>query len=477
MSHRRALPRLLLQEGPMTRLKLSLAILLVLSAFACKVGPNYQRPATTVPAEYRGLPPTPPPAGEQFGDMKWWTVFQDEALQKLIKTALQNNYDIRIAAARIVEAQANVGITKANLYPWLNGAGSITNERNQFTTPNAPTYGSLGIQLSYIVDFWGQFRRETEAAQAQLLGSEYAQNVVRTTLVSSVASDYFLLRSYDYQLTYAQDNHKADEEILNLNNIRFKGGEASIMEVYQAEVLLEAAQAQEITLNGLIEQTENNISILLGENPGPVVRGLEVADQPHMLEVPAGLPSALLERRPDVRVAEENLVSANANVGVAKAAFFPQFSLTGLFGAQSITPFSCTAGPGTFWAGGLAVAKPLSQGGRIRSQYKLAWAQRDKAELLYKKTVNQAFGFFPNSLPGYPQARQYRIKIEEQMNTYGAAAHLANVRFLGGYTSFLEVQYNEQQYFTSQLQLSAAWYSELANYVALYQALGGGWQQ
>jgi len=461
----------------MTRLKLSLAILVVLSAFACKVGPNYQRPATTVPAEYRGLPPTPPPAGEQFGDMKWWTVFQDEALQKLIKTALQNNYDIRIAAARIVEAQANVGITKANLYPWLSGSGSIINERNQFTTPNAPTYGSLGIQLSYIVDFWGQFRRETEAAQAQLLGSEYAQNVVRTTLVSSVASDYFLLRSYDYQLKYAQSTIKADEEILRLNNIRFKGGEASIMEVYQAEVLLQAAQAQEITLHGLIEQTENNISILLGENPGPVVRGLEVADQPHMPEVPAGLPSALLERRPDVRVAEENLVSANANVGVAKAAFFPQFSLTGLFGAQSIALSTFTAGPGTFWAAGLAVAQPLYQGGRIRSQYKLAWAQRDEAELLYKKTVNQAFGDVSNSLTGYTQARQYRIKIEEQTKSYSEAARLSNVRFQGGVTGFLEVQYNEQQYFTSQLQLSAAWYSELANYVALYQALGGGWQQ
>jgi multidrug efflux system outer membrane protein len=461
----------------MTKFKTSLAILIVLSACACKVGPNYSRPATTVPAQYRGLPPEPQPAGPDFGDMKWWTVFQDEALQTLIRTALQNNYDMRIAATRIVQAQANVGITKANLYPWLNGSGSIINERNQFTTPNAPTYGSLGIQLSYIVDFWGQFRRETEAAQAQLLGSQYAQNVVRTTLVSSVATDYFLLRSYDYQMKYVQSTIAADEEILKLNNIRFKGGEAAIMEVYQAEVLLQAAQAQEINLKGLIEQTENNISILLGENPGPIVRGVDIADQPHLPEVPAGLPSALLERRPDVRVAEENLVSANANVGVAKAAFFPQFSLTGLFGAQSIALSTFTAGPGTFWAAGLSVAQPIYQGGRIRSQYKLAWAQRDEAELQYKKTVNQAFGDVSDSLTGYTQARQYRIKLEEQTKTYSDAAHLANVRFQGGYTSFLEVQYNEQQYFTSQLQLSAAWYSELANYVALYQALGGGWQQ
>jgi len=464
----------------MTKLKLYLAILLLLSVCACKVGPNYKRPVTTVPADYRGLPPGPQPAGESFGDMKWWAVFQDEALQNLVKTALQNNYDIRIAATRVLQAQANLGITRANQFPQVNGNGSIINERNQITEltkTNAPTYGSLSIQLSYIVDFWGQYRRATEAAQAQLLQSEYAQNVVRTTLVSSVATDYFLLRAYDSQFKYAKDTIAADVEILKLNNIRFKGGEASAMEVYQAEVLLQAAQAQAIALLGLIEQTENNISILLGQNPGPIVRGIDVTEQPHMPEVPAGLPSALLERRPDIRVAEENLVSANANVGVAKANFFPQFALTGLFGAQSTALSTFTAGPGTFWAVGLQAAQPIFQGGRIRSQYKLAWAQRDEAELQYKKTVNQAFGDVSNSLTGYTQARQYRVKIEEQTKSYGDAAHLADVRFRGGVTSFLEVQYNQQQYFNSLLQLSQAWYSELANYVSLYQALGGGWQQ
>lgn len=248
-------------------------------------------------------------------------------------------------------------------------------------------------------------------------------------------------------------------------------------EVYQAEVLLQTAQAQAIQLQGLIEQTENNINILLGQNPGPVVRGLEVTEQPHLPEVPAGLPSALLERRPDIRVAEENLVTANANVGVAKANFFPQFELTGLFGSQSIALSQFTAGPGTFWAAGIQAAQPIFQGGRIRSQYRLAWAQRDEAELQYKRIVNQAFGDVSNSLTGYTQARLFRIKIAEQTNSYGAAAHLADVRFRGGYTSFLEVQYNQQQYFTSLLQLSQAWYSELANYVSLYQALGGGWQQ
>lgn len=463
----------------MTKLKSAAAFFVLLIVCGCKVGPNYKRPATTVPDQYRGAP-TPEPAGEQFGDMKWWAVFQDEALQNLIKLSLQNNYDLRIAASRVLQAQANLGITRANQYPQLNGAGSIINERSQlteFTNINAPTYGSLSLQLSYIVDFWGQFRRATEAAQASLLSTEYGQNVVRTTLVSQVATNYFLLRAYDSQLQYATDTVSADREILKLNNIKFKGGEASIMEVYQGEVLLQAAEAQAINLQQLIEQTENNLSILLGQNPGPIVRGLEVTAQPHMPEIPAGLPSALLERRPDIRSAEENLVAANANVGVAKANFFPQFSITGLFGSQSTALSTFVAGPGTFWAVGLQAAQPIFEGGRIRSQYRLAWAQRDEAELTYKKTVNQAFGEVSNSLVGYTQARQFRIKLEEQTKSYSEAAHLSNVRFQGGVTSFLEVQYNEQQYFNSQLSLTQAWYTELANYVTLYQALGGGWQQ
>jgi outer membrane protein, multidrug efflux system len=460
----------------MTSTKITMAVLLVLFVSGCKVGPNYKRPATTVPDQYRGAP-TPEPTGEQFGDMKWWAVFQDEALQNLIKQALQNNYDLRIAATRVLQAEANLGVTRANQYPQLNGGGGIVNERNAQTTPHAPTFGSLDIQMSYIVDFWGQFRRATEAAQATLLSTEYGQNVVRTTLVSQVATNYFLLRAYDSQLKYSDDTVAADREILKLNNIKFKGGESSVMEVYQAEVLLQAAEAQAINLHQLIEQTENNISILLGQNPGPIVRGLEVTAQPHMPEIPAGLPSALLERRPDIRSAEEILVAANANVGVAKANFFPQFSLTGLFGSQSTALSTFVAGPGTFWAVGLQATQPIFQGGRIKSQYRLAWAQRDEAELTYKKTVNQALGEVSNGLVGYTQARQYRMKIEEQTRSYSEAANLSNVRYQGGVTSFLEVQYNEQQYFNSQLALTQAWYNELANYVTLYQALGGGWQQ
>jgi outer membrane protein, multidrug efflux system len=268
----------------------------------------------------------------------------------------------------------------------------------------------------------------------------------------------------------------ADKDILRLNIINFKGGEYSLTDVDQALLLVQQAQAEVISLNQLIPQTENALSILLGRNPGPINRGLNLVDQPHLPDVPPGLPSTLLERRPDVREAEEALVAANANVGVAKANFFPQFSITGSFGASSTALTSFLQGPATFWTVGGQLAQPIFEGGRITSGYRLAWAQRDQAELQYKQTVQQAFGDVSNSLYGYYQSRQFRIKIEEQTATYKESAHLANVRFTGGYTSFLEVLTIQQQYFTSELNLMQAWYTELQNYDQLYLALGGGWQ-
>ena len=460
----------------MTSLKTFFAVAVALSLCACKVGPNYKRPATSVPDQYRGLAPeVSQQAGAQpFAEMQWASVYQDEALEALIKESLTNNYDLRIAATRVLEANANLGIVRADQFPQLNGSGSIIYERNAFY-PKGPTFDNLAISLNYIVDFWGQYRRATESARATLLATEYGQEVVRITLIDSVATDYFLLRQYDDQLEFSKKSVDAFQEILKLNEIKFNGGESAITDVYQAQTLLQQAQAQVISTRQAIEQTENNISILLGRNPGPIARGLEITEQQHLPEIPAGLPSSLLERRPDIRRAEENLVAANANVGVAKAAFFPQISLTGTFGAQSTAITSFLQGPATFWAVGGQAVQPLFQGGRIRSQYRLAWAQRDEAELTYKQTVNQAFGEVSNSLVGYNESRQYRITIQQQTATYREMANLANVRFKGGVTSFLEVQYYEQQYFLSALSLSQAWYQELHYYAALYQALGGGW--
>lgn len=455
----------------------ALLIASVLSLCACSVGPNYKRPQVSVPGLYRGLPPGgQPQTGQPFGQMKWWAVFQDPVLDSLIKESLINNYDIRIAASRVVQASAVLGVTRANQLPSINASGSIENLRNNFF-PGAPTFDTLAIDASYIADFWGQFRRATEAARANLVATEYGQNVVRTTLVSDVATAYFLLLQFAAQLDYSKQTLATNQEMLTINTIKFKGGESAETDVLQAKVLVEQAESQIISLQQSIEQTENALSILLGRNPGPIARGIALTEQPHMPEVPVGLPSALLEKRPDVRQAELLLASANANVGVAKAAFFPQIALTGSFGARSTSLTSFLQGPATFWSIAGQAVQPLYQGGRIRSNYRLAWAQRDEAELSYKRTVLQAFGDVSNSLVGYTQSRQFRMKIAEQTETYRQTAHLANVRFQGGATSFLEVLVTQQQYLSSQLALAQAWNAELQNYVQLYRALGGGWEQ
>jgi len=441
------------------------------------VGPNYKRPAVDVPGQYRGLAPdTTQPAGQPFAELQWSAVFQDEVLQGLIKEALTNNYDVRIAAARILEAGAVLGITRANQFPQVDLGGSLGNTRTQPFQGNS-TLGSISVQASWILDFWGQYRRATEAARANLLATEFGQKVVFVTLISSVANDYFALREFDSQLEISKQTVAADKDMVKLTTIKFKGGDAAITDELQAEILLEQSEAQVITLQQSIEQTENQISILLGRNPGPVMRGLNITAQPHEPQVPTGLPSAILERRPDVRRAEESLVAANANIGVAKAAFFPQIALTGAFGVQSASLTSFLAGPTTgAWTVAGQATQPLFQGGRIKSNYRLALAQRDEAELLYKQTVQQAFEDVSNSLVGYTQSRLFRMKLQEQTDTYKETARLANVRFEGGYTSFLEVLVTQQQYFTSELQLAQAWFAELNNYTQLYQSLGGGWQ-
>jgi outer membrane protein, multidrug efflux system len=454
------------------------ALALVVLLSGCKVGPNYKRPVIVTPDQYRGVvaPDLSNQPGQQpFAEMQWETVFQDETLKALIKEALANNYNMQIAASRILQAQAVVGITRANQLPNVSGAGGVDYQRNALAL-NGPTVDSLAIQLNYIVDFWGKYRRATEAARAQLLATTYARDVIQTTLISDVATAYFQLRQFDYQLEFSQKNVTTDNDAVRLNTIKYKGGDSAITDVYQADLLLQQAEAQVILSQQQIAQSENQISILLGRNPGPIARGLTLVDQPHLVVVPTGLPSALLERRPDVRQTEATLIAANANVGVAKAAFFPQISLTGQFGAQSTALTSFLQGPATVWSLGGQALQPLYAGGAIRSAYDLAWAERTEAELTYKQTVQNAFGDVANSLVGYYQARLYRMKIEEQTNTYHETASLANVRFRGGVTSFLEVLVTQQQYFTSQLVLAQAWDAEMQNYVLLYQALGGGWQ-
>src|ERR1700678_3024139 len=401
---------------------------LALTLTGCTVGPNYKRPSTDVPVQYRGIVP-----GEEdqssnpaFAEMKWQSVFQDEVLQGLIKEALTNNYDIRIAASRIVQAEASVGIARANQLPALTGSFGIENDRIPGTRV-APTFYNGALSVSYIFDFWGQFRRGTEAARANLLGTRYAAHLVETTLISEVATDYFELRQFDSQLDFSKRSVVSDQDSVRINTINYKGGEYAITDVYQARLLLEQAEAEVISVTQSIEQTENQLSILLGRNPDPIARGVALVDQAHLTEVPVGLPSAILERRPDVRESEEALVAANANVGIAKAAYFPQIPLTANVGSQSTALTSFLQGPATFWALGGQLAQPLYEGGRITSGYRLALAQRDQAELTYKQTVEQAFADVSNSLVAYRQSRLYRVKLQKQTTTYRERAGRGNV--------------------------------------------------
>jgi multidrug efflux system outer membrane protein len=440
---------------------------------ACAVGPDYKRPALDVPGEFRGAHEAAPSAA--FADMQWWAVLEDPVLQSLIKDALANNYNLRIAANHVLQAREQLGITRASQLPSLDGFVEAERQRVPPVLSDQTIY-SGGLQLSWVLDFWGQFRRATEAARATLLATEYAQNAVRITLIANVASAYFQLRAFDQELDTSKRILQTNLETLRITTLSVNGGASPITDQLQAALLVQQAQAQITQLEQSIAQTENQLSLLLGENPGDISRGMSLVAQPQLPEVPAGLPSQLLERRPDVREAEATLTAANANVGVAKAAFFPQIPLTASYGAASASLGDFLKQSASAWSVAGQVVQPIFEGGKIRSAYRLAWAQRDAAELAYRQSVQQAFADVANSLVGYEKSRALRLTLEEQTATYAEAARLANDRYRGGSTSFLEVLTTQQQYFTSELQSSQAWFAELQNYVQLYQALGGGWR-
>lgn len=447
---------------------------------ACKVGPNYKRPSVDVPSIYRGDQAASGQPQPSLGNEKWWTVFQDPQLQELIRTALAGNYDVRIAAARVLQAQAFLGITRADQFPTISAGASAANTRlPQTTLGPATNTGSMVTNLSLVweLDFWGKFRRATEAARADLLASEWGQRAVITSLISNVASAYFQLRELDLELEISRQTLATRQESLRLVTVRWHGGVTSQMDVYQAEQLVYFAAASIPDLERRIEQQENLISVLIAKNPAPVVRGKPLVDNPVAATVPAGLPSALLERRPDIQAAEYQLVAANARIGVAKAAYFPQITLTGSAGYQSsalTNLFSSSAG---FWNFGGQLAQPLFTGGRIGSGVKLSKAQQEEAALFYLKTIQQAFREVSDSLVAYSKTQEFRQQQELLAKAAQDATHLAGVRYTGGATSYLEVLDSDTRYFSAALALAQAELAERLSLVQVYNALGGGWEQ
>ena len=332
----------------------------------CAVGPNYKRPPVTVPDGYRGLAPD---AGQQppasLGDEKWWTVFQDQQLQELIREALAQNYDVRIAATRVLQAQAVVGITRADQFPTIAGGASANNQRFP-RTPTTSAYETspiaVNLSLFWELDFWGKFRRATEAARASLLATEWGQKAVISSLVSNVASAYFQLLELDLEMDISRNALASRKESLRLVEIRARGGTTSLLDVRQSEQLVYTAAASIPDLERRIEQQENFISILLGKNPASVVRGKPLVENVVLPTVPSGLPSSLLDRRPDIQSVEQQLVAANAQIGVAKAAYFPQITLTGLGGYQSTALTDLFTGPAGLWSFGGQLAQPIFTG-------------------------------------------------------------------------------------------------------------------
>jgi outer membrane protein, multidrug efflux system len=449
----------------------------------CMLGPDYQRPTLPLPAQYRDAePPEPGREAVSLADLQWFQLFRDDSLQALVYTALQQNYDVRIAVARIMEAQAQLGVTRSFLFPQLDANGTAAHERISaerfLTPPSGQNEGNtllLGLSLIYEIDLWGRLRRETEAARAELLSSEWAQRAVLVTLVADVASAYFELRQLDLDLEIAKRTFASRERSLRLTQARLEQGVASRLDVRQAENLLYTAAARIPDLERLIAQKENEIRLLLALPPGDIRRGLALTEQPLPPEVPAGLPAALLERRPDIRQAEEVLVAANARIGAAKALYFPRFSLTGFLGLESDDLKHFATASARTYAIGLDILQPIFNAGRIRSINEAEAARLLQTLAQYEQVIQTAFREVSDALIGYRKSREQRVQQELLVAALVDSAALANTRFLGGIDSYLQVLDAERQLFDAELELARIQAVELLNLVQLYKALGGGW--
>jgi multidrug efflux system outer membrane protein len=438
--------------------------------------PAFQRPPVNAPDVFRAAPSAD---GSSLGDQKWWNVFEDESLQALIRKALADNFDVKIAANHILQATEQVTITRADQFPTLNGTASGTTQRSAQSGPFPAfgvTSGQFGVAGSWNLDFWHRYRSATEAARATLLATEWAKQEVAATLVANVANGYFSLRELDLELEIAKQAVARRGESVDLTKTQEEHGLISLIDVRQAEQLVAAAAAQIPDIERRIEQQENALSTLAGANPGPIVRGRKLVDEPHAPEVPVGLPSALLERRPDIRQIEEELIAAGAEITVARAAIYPQISLTGSGGLQSSALtrlFTGSAGFGSFAA---SLVQPIFEAGRIRANIRLSEERQQELVLTYQKTVQQAFQNVSDALIGYRKNREFREQQETLVTVTRDAVRLSNLRYNAGEANYLEVLTNETNALNADLGLAQARRNELLSLVAIYQALGGGWQ-
>src|ERR1700746_1640022 len=446
----------------------------------CKVGPNYNRPLVQPPTAYRDLSENPQVQAQaaSYADLPWWQVFQDPRLQELIRTALKQNYDLQIATERINAARAQLAITRSNLFPQVQGNGNFSGgkESNFQTKFNFLT---LSADAAFQLDLFGKLRRATEASRAQLLATEDARQTVILTLVSDVASHYFALLQLDLQLQITHNTIEAQEASVKLTKLRVDHGVATKLDVLQAQQTLDIANAQIPDLERQIAQEENAISILLGNYPQAVPRGRPLVEQPLPPEVPPGLPSTLVERKPDIRGGEQVLVAANAEIGVAKAQFFPQISLTGsgggAFGRSSLFA-GMMSSQTSIWSYGVQVSQPIFTGGALRGNLHLAESQHRQALIAYKQAIQYAFRDVSDALIGYQKLHQVRVAQETTVKDLQDTVGTSLVRYRGGITTYLEVLDGQRSLYSAELTLAQARGNEYQSLVQLYRALGGGWR-
>ena len=447
----------------------------------CVVGPKYHRPAVQTPNAFRDFAPDSQQQAQlaSYADLPWWQVFQDPKLQELIRTALKQNYDLQLATERINSARAQVAITRSSLFPQVSANANFNGGKDN-TTQFKYNFLTLVGDAAFQVDLFGRLRQATAAARAELLATEDARQTVILTLVSDLASDYFTLLQLDLELQITRETVKTQTDSVKLTQRRLDRGVATKLDVLQAQQVLDTANAQIPDLERQIAQEENAISILLGQYPQGIARGLPLVEQTLPPEVPPGLPSSIIERRPDIREAEQILIASNAEIGVAKAQFFPQIALTGSAGGsfgRSSAFSSLMASQIAFWTYGVQVSQPIFTGGALVGNLHLAKSENAQALIVYRQTIQRAFGDVSDALIGYKKFHEVRLRQQDTVSDLEETVRVSSLRYKGGTTTYLEVLDGQRSLYGAQLTLALAWGDEYRSLVQLYKALGGGWQQ
>jgi multidrug efflux system outer membrane protein len=449
---------------------------------SCTLGPNYTRPVVQTPSQFRYTAATAD--AQSLADLKWFELFRDDALTGLVGTALKQNFELRIAAERVLQARALYGITRAAQYPEVRGSVDLTAIRSSEVGANTAVpraadtsvaYAQAGFSVGWELDVWGRLRRLSEAARAQYLATEEARRGVITTLIADVSETYLRLRALDLELEIARRTRAAGTESLRLTEARRTRGVASGVDVRQSEQLLFTATGQIASLEREIAQTENALSLLLGQMPGDVPRGRPLEAFAAPPAVPAGLPSALLERRPDIRQAEQQLIAANAEIGAARAEYFPRISLTGFFGVQSRALSDLLTGPAALVSASAGAAAPIFNAGRTRANVRFSEAVQREMVVNYQRAIYAAFRDVSDSLAAHAKTNEQRTQQERLVEALRESARLSTQRYEGGLDSYLPVLDAQRNLFQGELELARLRQQELASIVQLYRALGGGW--